>query len=510
MTAAPTTSVAPRQTSRLRAVEHRASTFAFWVLLAVGLALRIVLLFTNSFRVDSDNAVVYLIAKHFSEGDVAWFFWGQTYGGTLLEMVAGAAMVVFGTHVEVLSIVGALFFVVATLLVRQIATEAFGRRLVGNVAGVLFWFPGYWMQRVGTSEPGFYGPSLMLGLLTIWLVLRGDRRKSHLQWALIGLAAGLALWQSPMGIAIAAPAALVAVIRQFSPTRYLVGIAAAVLGALPWIIVFLTTATAVKPQRDTPIALVNFVAFFSRMLPGVLSFTHTPSAPGPGSTSSAIVRYPVAIIAVALIVMLLVLAITKRSWWLGTLVASTVTVVVVVVLGTGLILEVDSVRYAIFVLPAITIGIAYVVTLVPLAGLGAMAVAVAFTVAQVLIIFPDLRVSRAESFIVGNISVLGDYLEANDITGAYADYWVSYSVTAETGERAEVAALSGPRRYAPYEDTAQAAPRATVIVLRDNDNDRMLQTDASLPPSVRTEVGDYAVYSFAQPFDAYSYAWALY
>ena len=62
----------------------------------------------------------------------------------------------------------------------------------------------------------------------------------------------------------------------------------------------ITTATAVKPQRDTPIGLVNFVAFFSRMLPGVFSFTHTPSAPGPGSTSSAIIRYPVAIIAVAL------------------------------------------------------------------------------------------------------------------------------------------------------------------------------------------------------------------
>ncbi|RFA08436.1 hypothetical protein B7R54_03755 [Subtercola boreus] len=484
--------------SRLALIDLRISTIAFWALLAIGLALRIVLLFTNSYVLDSDNSVVFLLSKHISEGEITWFFWGQTYGGTLLELAAGGAMVVFGPHVQVLGIVGALFFAVATVLLRQIASLAFGRPVVGNVAGVLFWFSGYWMARVGFSEPGFYGPSLMLGLLVIWLALRGDRKKSYLQWALIGLATGLALWQSPMGVAIAAPAVLVAVIRQFSPTRYLVGAAAAVLGALPWLIVFFTSDTAVKPQRDTPIGLVNFATFFTRVLPGAFSLSET----GP--------RYATAFVALALLALLVVLAVVRRSWWLGTLLVSTGAVVIVVVLGTGAVLDQDSLRYAIFVLPALAVAIAWIATLLPFTGLVAMALAVGLSIGQTYTLFPQLRLTDSPTYIIGDIDELGDYLEEQGITAAYADYWVSYAVTAETGERVKAATISGPRRYAPYETDAANAPVATVIVLLDNENDKALNGNPDMPPSTRTVVADYAIYTYQQPFDAFSYGWQLF
>jgi hypothetical protein len=491
---------APARTGirRLAQVDARLSTIAFWALLVVGFAARVVLLFTNSFTLDSDNAVVYLIAKHVSEGDISFFFWGQSYGGTLLELVAGATMLATGPHVEVLAIVGALFFAGATVLIRQIAIGAFGNPVVGNIAGVLFWFSGYWMARVGLSEPGFYGPSLLLGLLTIWLVLSGPRRMSYLRWALVGLVAGLALWQSPMGIAIAAPAVLVAVVRQFSPTRYLVGAAAAALGALPWLVVFFTTDSAAKPQRELPITVTNYIAFFSRMLPGAFSVDATAG------------RYAIAIASVLLLALLAVLCVLRRSWWLGALLVGTGAVVVVVVLGTGMILAPDSLRYAIFVLPALSIALGWLVSRLPLFSLAAMVLAVLLSALQTHTLFPDLRFDRSTSYVVGNISALGDYLEAENITAAYADYWVSYAVTAETDEKVTVAPISGLRRYAPYEAEAAEEPVARVIVLRDNANDKALNGNASMPPSTRTEVGDYAIYTYQQPFDPYRYPWELF
>src|ERR1700712_4862068 len=105
----------------------------FVVLLVAGAALRLVLFFTNAFTVDSDNAVVYLIARHASEGDIAWFFWGQPYGGTLVELIAGAVMVATGPQLFVMSVVSVLFFALGAVLVRAIGRAAFGA-VAGDVA----------------------------------------------------------------------------------------------------------------------------------------------------------------------------------------------------------------------------------------------------------------------------------------------------------------------------------------------------------------------------------------
>ena len=73
-----------------------------------------------------------------------------------------------------------------------------------------------------------------------------------------------------------------------------------------------------------------------------------------------------------------------------------------------------------------------------------------------------------------------------------------------------MAPISGHRRYTPYETSAAAAPTAVVVVLANNDNDRRMSIDPKLPPSTRTVVAGYAIYTFEQPFDVFDYGWALY
>ncbi|MCU1476234.1 MAG: hypothetical protein JWQ64_927 [Subtercola sp.] len=494
------TANAERPTSRfagLRMIDRRITTIAFWALLVIGFGLRIMLTFTSAYTIDSDNAVVFLLAKHISEGDITWFFWGQTYGGTMLELLAGGAMVVFGPHVQVLSFVGVAFFAGATLLVRQIAISAFKDPVVGNVAGILFWFSGYWTARVGFSEPGFYGPSLMLGLLTIWLVLRGPARKTYLQWALIGLFTGLALWQSPMGIAMAAPAVVVLMVRHRSWRHYLVGAAAGIIGALPWLLLLTSGLTAIKRQTGGELVVRSFVTYFTRLVPAAFS------------VENQVERFIFAFVCLLLLALLVVLTVRRRSLWLGTLLVSTVLVVIVIVVGVNILLLGDSLRYSVFVLPALTISLAYLFTRIPFVSLLAMAWAVTFSFVQTATMFPTLHFTAEPTYTVGDIPGLGAYLEAHDITAAYGDYWLAYSLTAETNEQVTVATISLPRRYAPYEAAAEAAPVATLILFQDSENDKAVQASTTLPPSTRTIVDGYAMYTFAQPFDAYSYPWML-
>ncbi|GGF14143.1 ArnT family glycosyltransferase [Subtercola lobariae] len=483
--------------SRLFRIDLRLTSILFWVLLLAGVALRIYLVFTPAFVVDSDNAVVYLQTKHISEGELSWFFWGQSYGGTLLQLVAGAAMLVFGQHIEVLSVVSTLIFAVVAVIIRYIGTRAFDR-MTGLVAGILFWFSGYYMLKISISESGFYGPSLALSLGAVAAALSTGFRRPALQWIVVGLLTGLAFWQSPMGAMIAAPAVVVLIVRQRSWRNLALGAAAIVVGALPWIIQLFASLDTVTPKSTRPNPL-SVATFFTQLMPAVLSTYDTAG------------RVVVALVCAALLGMLTLLAIRRRSAWLAVLVIGSVLVVIIVSIGAGVLLSRYDVRYAVFVMPTFAIAVAWIVTRVRFLGAVAMIVAALLTVVQTTLIYPNLAVDTSSRYIVGDIAGLGDYLEENHITAAWGDYWISYAVSAETNEAAEVAAVSAVRRYEPYEIKASAQPRVYVIVEAGNVNDTMLQSKLpELTGSERTEVDGYAVYSFAQPFDVDDYQWALY
>src|SRR5262245_31707648 len=66
-------------------------------LLLCALVPRLILLLVTDFNIDSDEAIVGLMAKHFAEGR-PWtvFYYGQDYMGSLEAMVAAGVFSVFG------------------------------------------------------------------------------------------------------------------------------------------------------------------------------------------------------------------------------------------------------------------------------------------------------------------------------------------------------------------------------------------------------------------------------
>lgn len=473
-------------------------SLVFWTLAAAGLVLRILFILGPAHVLDADHAVVYLMAKHVADGEFPAFFWGQSYGGTLLQTSAGIAMAVLGAHIEVLAIVSSLWFLLCAVLLRSIATRAAGP-FAGLAAGLLFWFPGVVLLQVSTRDPGFYGPSIAVALGVV-AVASAPLSRPLLSWILAGALSGLALWSSPMSVALAAPAVLALVIRDIRrPLHWLVGIAAAALAGSPWIVEALTSERATKPlgSGDWAPDGDSVAALFRDMLP--VAFRTEP-----GALSSAIIGWT----AVALIVGLIVVGAVVRRVAMVLVGAGTILVVAVLIIGAGLDLGPDSVRYAVFLLPAFALAGGWLVSRWAPVAVVAVLIAAAVTTSGVWDRSDHFRIDTSARFDPGFVPV-AEFLERRGVDHAYGNYWLSYALSAATNEDLTVAALV-VRRYAPYETEAEAEGPPVVIVNTGGFNDQELRTSTVLPAHERVELGGYSVYLYEEQWDVFDQPWGLY
>jgi 4-amino-4-deoxy-L-arabinose transferase-like glycosyltransferase len=201
-----------------------------------GIALRVWTLSGSLGALDGDEAVWGLMARHALDGDLAAFFWGQSYGGTLEVLLTAPIFLVAGSGAVTVRLVPLLLSAAAAYLVWRI-----GRRTVGEpsarVAAVLFWMsPAYEIWKSSRAH-GFYVSGQLLGLAAVLLVLRLDERRSRLDAGLLGLVVGLGVWQTPQVVPILATALAWLAWRRPDRLRD-VWIAApvAVVAALPWLV----------------------------------------------------------------------------------------------------------------------------------------------------------------------------------------------------------------------------------------------------------------------------------
>jgi hypothetical protein len=474
-------------------------TIVFWVLAVVGLALRIVFVLSPGHVLDADHAVVYLMAKHVLDGEFPAFFWGQSYGGTLLQTTAGLAMLVFGAHIEVLAIVSSLWFLLCAVLLRAIATRAAGPA-AGLTAGLLFWFPGVVLLEVSTRDPGFYGPSIAVALGVIAIAV-APLTRPIVSFAGAGALAGLALWSSPMSVALAAPAVVALLVRDIRrPLHWLVGAGAAALTASPWIHEALTSDSTTRPLGTggewTP-TIDSVVSLFHSMLPS--AFSTEPEEPW-----SSIIGWT----AFALILGLVVLGAVLRRPAFLLVGVGTVLVLAVLIVGAGLDLRDDSVRYAVYLLPALVLAIGWIVARWTPVAVVTVLIAASITVSGVWDRSDHFRQDTSGRFDARYASV-AELLESRGTEHVYGSYWLSFALTASTNEEVTVAPLV-VRRYPPYETLAEAEGNPVIVVQIGQYNDQELQTSTTLPAHERVEVDGYAVYFYDAPFDVFAQPWGLF
>lgn len=475
----------------------RLSSRLFWAALLVGAVLRVLVARSIGGRLDSDEAVVYLMARHGGGGPI---FWGQSYGGTLLQQIAADLFRIFGPSVPLLQAVEVLWWLAAALLLRALGTRLWGA-FVGDLAGALLWLPGPALLWITFRDSGFYGPSVALGFGTLLLAL-DDRKLSPLRALALGFVAGLAVWTSPMGAVFALPAAAFVLLRR---RPQLVGMATGLvgfaLGTLP-LLVWKFNHSNPQPSLRTPLADLphRTVEVVFRLLPAVWV------------DDSA--RAFIACLWVVLVLGGAVLAVARRSWTHLAL-ASVAALSVVVIAGSNAILLPESLRYGALLAP--------VPFLLLAAGLGGLGRAKWLGWVLVLVLAGwtlqvsdrvtggfrpaagnhwegeagDLRRNGGDYVRAQEIDVplLVDHLQEQGISAVYADYWVAYLIAAQSGEHVTADPLN-LSRYQPYADRAAAAVNTAVVVFTGRDNDQLIRASKVLPPYTASQVAGFTVFVF--------------
>lgn len=218
-----------------------------WVVIAtavtVGIVLRAWYLFHQP--VNSDEAVVGLMAMQILHGHFSAFYWGQVYGGGEPYLVA-VLFGIFGTSVWALKAVSIVLSAVAAVISWRITRRLVSDLALAILAGALVWAAPEAAVWNSTIELGFRGVTMVCGLGLLLVSLRIlDSLRSWLEFAALGLLAGIGWWSSPEIVYFAIPAGLVvigAIIRDPDigtlrtwAARLALTLIAGVVGALPWL-----------------------------------------------------------------------------------------------------------------------------------------------------------------------------------------------------------------------------------------------------------------------------------
>jgi 4-amino-4-deoxy-L-arabinose transferase-like glycosyltransferase len=493
--------------------------------LVAGAVLRVVVYRSSLGVLDGDEAVWGLMARHFLDGELSVFFWGQGYGGTLEVFPTAALFALFGTSTFAIRVVPIALTALAAVIVWRV-----GRRTVGEpaarIAAVLLWvWPPYLVWKSERAH-GFYGSGLVLASLVLLLVVRLAERRSRVDAALLGLALGLGWWQTPQIVPIAIPALVWLLWRK--PTIWRDGwlvVPTALVAALPWLVSNLRhdwwSFDVASGETPYPARLRGFVSATFPMALGIrIPWTSEWLF---GVALSGLVYVGLAVLFAV-------------AWWrrrrspAAHLLFGTVAAFPFLHALSPSTWLVDEPRYVVVLLPVLALLVAQAcATLVRATALVAAAVVLSTFVLWHLSSSPAF-VERADGlFVPRDFAPLIAYLETQGPRRVFAGYWIAYRTDFESRERIvsaetnlkEVSLRDGrvipraPReaddsRHPEYYAEVRADPDAGFVLVRETPGDARssalqartkyeledARTRALLERAgyERTAVGDFVVY----------------
>lgn len=412
----------------LRAPLSRAERLGLAAAALAGIAMRIWVLGSPLGSINSDEAIVGLMARHIvSHGDVPVFFWGQPYGGSFEVILTAGAFSVFGSSVLALKAVPLALSAFTTLLIVLI-----GRRFVGPrpawLAAAAFWVSTGNYVWWSTKASGFYWASLVFGLLFFLLAAHlAERPGGWRTWAALGLVGGLGWWTSPQILYFVVPGlAWLAWRARRALRRGLVAATpAAAVGAGPWLAYNVETgwASLRLPEEPGQSYLLHLGAFFTRGIPVALGLVVDDRWVVP-------VLFPIVYLAV-------VAAVGWGVWHRP----GRVRPLVLLLLAYPFIFAafptppyIAEGRYVLLLAPALWLLLAHWAAPARLAAIGLVPI-VFLSIANLhairdtsVPVAPDVRMPNEDSELLR-------LLEARGVTRLVGNYWIAYRVAFETGER---------------------------------------------------------------------------
>jgi len=428
---------------RARGVET--SLFAASVVISAAIAASVRLWSLGYTSVNSDEAIVGLMARSILHGHGVAFYWGQDYGGVEPYVVA-AMFRLFGQSPMVLNLTPVLLALTAALVVWRIGLRVLAPR-AAIAAACLTWI---WPEAAlwnSTREFGFRQATLVLGLVVLLATLRilqgspVSRWRGTLDWLLLGGSVGLGWWSSPEIVYFVVPAAyLLAFERRdhtwpASPTQMAVAVAATALGSLPWwVATFHDRFATIRSQPDLGMAgntyLLRLATFFTHVLPMLLGMRIEGYGVWEGGPAVGVTLY---VLALALIVV----AMVHLAGWLRR-----ARFLVVFVLAFPFLYAVfpsawfwNDGRYGLYLTPVLALvvmGASDHALRASLSRLFAIMVIVLATSSTLIAFSHGFADSKSVSTWTANpnpaVQHLADELPLLGIHDIYASYWVAYDL----------------------------------------------------------------------------------
>ena len=169
---------------------------AGWLVLVSLIALipRLAFLFKSNFGIESDEAIVGLMAKHILEGrDIPIFYYGQNYLGSLEALLVSLAFSLNGISnisLKLVPLISSLLFVVLCYFLTKQYTNKYGARVASLLAALAPNFFIVW----GLKARGGFIELLIIGSLSLLIGTSFLRKPSSLKIIGLGLTLGFGWW----------------------------------------------------------------------------------------------------------------------------------------------------------------------------------------------------------------------------------------------------------------------------------------------------------------------------
>ena len=490
------------------------------ILAAAGVGLRVWILLDPVGALDSDEAIVGLMARHMLDGEFSLFFWGQPYGGSQEVALTALVFSIAGPSTLAVKLVPLGLNVAACILVWRVGLRTVGSP-AAELAGALSWVWPAAFVWWSVKATGFYELALVLAAATLLLVLRLRERDSLRDAAWLGLVLGLACWATPQFAVVAVPALVWLLVARPSVIRTAWAAAATgLVGVFPWLGHNLLHGwVSVRPPaifRTGNGYLDHLGEFFTVGLPGALGVrvpdgVHwVPPVAGQVLYVAALGAFAVALfrtravhslLAAVAIAYPFLLSLSTYAWFM------------------------EHPKYLLFLSPVLALLVARAaVSLPPAASLGVLEGAAALTAAAVLVMSrgayvdpgaagvppssnapapSDAHVVQmrdddwlAYRVIPADFGPVLDYLAERGIEHVYADYWLAYRIAFESDEEVIATPYRGNLRQGAFDAVVRAAERPAYVFVRGTRTDPLFREllTAQGVTFVRTEVGAFVVY----------------
>jgi hypothetical protein len=412
-------------------------------LIVLGLAGRVAFYTSGFGDPDSDEAVGGLMAKDVLHGHPTTFMWGQAYGGPLETWLAAPITALFGPTWLGLRSVPMLLAAATSVVVWRVGLRTTGRTAALAAAALSWYFPSTLLWKT-THFHIFYASSTLLGMLTVLQVLRMWQVPSARGMFVLGLVAGVGIWQSFQLVTIIPTAIIWLVIRRRASTRLLpatlVGAALALVPALASNVRHGWWSRDLGHPGDSVPYLDRLETFFTNALP--LAFDLRVPA-----TLEWFVWKPLAVCVYGLVLV----ALTRLIWstpFRGRSQASEVLLLIALVFPF---------IYALSPLTSLSLHPGYVIVLMPVLALLVcgwvrteaqailvLAVAVALLVHSIIglgVVARQAGTEYPDSFYGSGVRLPRDFgplisrLEQLGIRRVYASYWIAFRITYATDGR---------------------------------------------------------------------------